>query len=270
MTDHPRRRFLGATALSTAALLAGCTVSGTERRDERVSRFSVPDGESFGVVDRNGRVEIRTHDADEVELTVVKRTRRSPPNFDAVSVERGSEDGVHFVRVADRTDGFPPISVDITARVPASLPVVRAETTNGNVDVRDTTGDLVARTANGAVDVGRVDGYVTAATTNGGVTVGDVTGLDVARATNGGVDAELRAIREDATIETSNGGVDLAIAPDADLVLDASVGNGNVGASDLDFTNVQTGSRRFVGTLGEGGPTLRVRVSNGAIDVTSL
>lgn len=271
MTDRrPRRRFLGAAAIGTAALLTGCTVPGTEQRDETVSRFSVPDGRSFGVVNRNGEVEVRTHDADEVELTVVKRTRRNPPNFDAVNVERGTEDGVHLVHVTGRSDHFPSISVDVTARVPASLPVVRAETDNGTVDVRDTTGDLVARTANGAVEIGGVDGYVTAETTNGGVTVSDVTGFDAARATNGSVDAELRAIRDDARIETSNGGVDLAISPDANLVLDASVGNGNVEVSGLDFTNVQAGSRGFVGTLNEGGRTLRVQVNNGSVDVTAL
>lgn len=266
--DAFRRRFLaGAGALGLTSL-AGCSVPSVTRRQASSATFSVPDDTPFGIVNRNGSVTIETEDRDDVALDIVKRSTRDPPEFGSASIEGRVEDGVFLLRTTyEGEPGFNPVSVELTATVPEAQEVVRAETANGNVDVRNTTGDLTLRSGNGSVEARGVDGYVSLRSTNGSVTARDVTGVDAASASNGSVDLDLLGIRDDVEVSTGNGGVDVDVGPDLSARFDVSVGNGSIDVRGLAFSDVERGPRRFSGVLGDGGDTVTVSVGNGSVEL---
>jgi hypothetical protein len=124
-------------------------------------------------------------------------------------------------------------------------------TTNGAVSVEDLVGDLDLETTNGSIHVTAVTGTVRAETTNGEVVIE----LGRAPTLNGDVEAE-----------TTNGNIRLVLPGGVNADLDASTTNGGI---EVDFPVTVQGriGRRLSGTLGTGGPLIRLRTTNGGIAI---
>jgi DUF4097 and DUF4098 domain-containing protein YvlB len=95
---------------------------------------------------------------------------------------------------------------------------------------------------------------------------GDVRG----RTTNGGVDVELEGSTWDGEgldVETSNGGVKLAIPANYSANLETGTVNGRL---NVDFPVTVQGrlDKNINATLGSGGPPIRVRTSNGGVRIS--
>jgi DUF4097 and DUF4098 domain-containing protein YvlB len=143
------------------------------------------------------------------------------------------------------------MNVQITARVPAGLNV-SLKTQDGGVRFEGVAGAITAQTVNGPI-VGRdVDGAVTASTTNGGIR------LEIAR------------LAADARITTVNGPVELAVAPDVNASLEASVVNGAVLVTEgFPLAATERTGQRVVGTINKGGPTIVAQAVNGSVRIKS-
>jgi len=128
---------------------------------------------------------------------------------------------------------------------------VRAETLNGGIDVSDVRGDIDFRATNGGVRLVGLAGRVSGRTTNGGLHVE----LDGRRWDGEGMD-----------VQTTNGGVTIAVPADYSARLETGTVNGGI---DLDFPITVSGrlGRRLATTLGEGGPTIRAVTTNGGVRV---
>lgn len=131
--------------------------------------------------------------------------------------------------------------------------------------------DLDLSTRNGGVTISGVSGNLRFDTTNGGVRLSDLGGRVNGRTTNGGLTVNLSGTQWDGEgidVETSNGGVSLAIPEGYNAGLEARTNNGGMR---VDFPiTVQgeiLGRRGISATLGSGGPTVRVRTSNGAVKI---
>jgi hypothetical protein len=137
--------------------------------------------------------------------------------------------------------------LDVPAQTPLSL-----RTTNGGIAIDNVNSRVEFRTVNGGVKLSRMGGDVEGRTTNGGVTV-DLEGVTWQGA---GLD-----------VQTSNGGVHLAIPAQYSAHLETSTVNGSLR---IDFpVTVQGMIGRSLSTdLGGGGPTLRVQTSNGGVKIT--
>lgn len=130
---------------------------------------------------------------------------------------------------------------------------------------RQTALDLVAR--NGGVSLREMHGDARFTTTNGGVTLDDVSGRIVGRTANGGVNVRLSGARWDGAgldVETTNGGVTLALPRDYSAALEVSTVNGGL-RSDFPVTLPDGRGRELRTTLGSGGPLLKVRTVNGGV-----
>jgi hypothetical protein len=125
------------------------------------------------------------------------------------------------------------------------------KTTNGGITISDVDGRIEFQTTNGGAKLSALAGHVTGRTTNGGITVD----LDGATWRGEGLD-----------VETTNGGVRLAVPEQYSARLDASTVNGGF---NLDFPVSVQGrlGRNLQVDLGAGGPTIRVRTSNGGVRV---
>lgn len=228
-----------------------------------------------GRVAAGKRVEIRNVNGDivaspasgaEVEVTAVKRGRRSDP--DEVTIQVIEHDGGVTVcavyptpRRARRDNSCEPgdgghsstedndVTVRFTVRLPAGL-------------------HFDARTVNGDVDAQGLQGDVDASTVNGGVTL-STSGVAEASTVNGSIRASLgRADFRHAEFTTVNGGITIELPADLSTELQAETLNGDI---DSDFPLSVRGrfsARRLVGTIGTGsssGRTLHLKTVNGSL-----
>ena len=127
--------------------------------------------------------------------------------------------------------------------------------------------NLSLKSTNGGVSIRDVEGRLEFTTTNGGVKLANVGGDVRGRTTNGGVDVELDGATwrgEGLNVETSNGGVKIAIPNDYSARVQVATTNGGMN-SDFPLTVTGRLDRDIDATLGAGGATIRVRTSNGGV-----
>jgi DUF4097 and DUF4098 domain-containing protein YvlB len=124
--------------------------------------------------------------------------------------------------------------------------------TNGGISIDNVQSRMDLKTVNGGVTLKRVGGDVRGRTSNGGVTVT----LEGSTWDGEGLD-----------IQTSNGGVNLAIPASYSAHLETRTNNGSLR---VDFPITVQGriDRSLSMDIGSGGPTIKVVSSNGGVRVT--
>ena len=129
----------------------------------------------------------------------------------------------------------------------------RLETVNGNIEVAGTAGALVLESTNGNIEVTRSEGTVKASTTNGNI------------------EAELTRVAEGKELgfSTTNGGVTVRLPRDARLSVDAATTNGRID-SELELGGLSSSRRHLTGTLNGGGGKLRIRTTNGSVELDQI
>jgi hypothetical protein len=130
--------------------------------------------------------------------------------------------------------------------------------------------NLSLRTSNGGISVRDVESRVEFRTSNGGVKLIGLSGDVRGQTTNGGIDIDLDGtawIGEGLDVETSNGGVKLAVPENYSARVEASTDNGGIRS---DYAGaVQSRSGRDISLqLGAGGAPIKIRTSNGGVRVT--
>jgi len=248
-----RRGFLAGTATLVAAGGGCITVSATETTE--TSRHEIGD-ERVTIDNPAGDVTVRTADREDVRVRAVKRD--SMGNEDALSklsVTTDRSDGVFTVAVEDDTDPglADTTSLDLTVTVPTSNRVTDVDVADGDVDLRETVGDLTVDADDSDVSVRSVDGAVTVEAGDGDLTVRDVSGDATATLDDG--DATIRDVSGDAT----------ATLGDGDATVRRVEGTVTVDASDGDLTVRDPGAIDEV-TAGDGDVTVEVpAVSENAV-----
>jgi DUF4097 and DUF4098 domain-containing protein YvlB len=269
-----------AVLLLSGSLVAGCFTIGStvQARDTVALTLAVPDGTPVRVETFNGGIKVSAksgHDISaEVERTGEGSDREeAEADRDAIEVTLELIDGAALLRAVytpspDSIPGGSGASVALT--VPASTPL-ELVTSNGPITVRDISGGIDARTSNGPVDLGGVAGALAVETSNGPVVAGttDPVTLDI-RTSNGSItfDGELQP--GDATLETSNGPVELRLPADAAFTIDATTSNSEA-TSEFEVAGAATESelRGTVGAPDKAAATrLTIRTSNSPITLT--
>jgi DUF4097 and DUF4098 domain-containing protein YvlB len=129
--------------------------------------------------------------------------------------------------------------------------------------------DLTLTSSNGSLSASDVRGRLRLRTSNGSIRLMDVGGDVEADTSNGSVNATLSGSTWDGaglSVSTSNGSVRLMVPENYNARLVAGTSNGsiNVGFPVTVQGNLRRG-RDIDTTLGSGGPTIRVRTSNGSV-----
>ena len=130
--------------------------------------------------------------------------------------------------------------------------------------------NLSLRTSNGGISIEDMDSKIEFTTTNGGVKLIGLAGDVRGRTTNGGVDIDLDGQSwngEGLDVETTNGGIRLAVPDNYSARLEAHTDNGGMR---VDVPGAVQSSRRdrdISVQLGGGGAPLKVRTSNGGVNV---
>lgn len=251
------------------------------------------------VHNHHGPVEVRPSTGDRVE---VQARRQSPPGeasdvrFEVVR-DGGSvticalPDGnvtcaAQGLRSSGRSDRLGDASVAFTVLVPRGVNV-GAGTGHGDVDVQGVEAEVVASsghgdvgvvgtgaavrasTGNGAVRVSDARGPVRASTGNGRVQVSTTAGPVTASSGNGDIEVSMASVGQpqDMQFSTGNGDIHVRLPGSFQGEVHASTGRGRI---TTDFPIVVQGTvspTRLQGTIGQGGPLLRMTSGNGSLQV---
>ncbi|HEY6066331.1 MAG TPA: DUF4097 family beta strand repeat-containing protein [Thermoanaerobaculia bacterium] len=146
---------------------------------------------------------------------------------------------------------------------------VRVHTSGGGIEGRDLSGPIEADTSGGRVELARVAGDIRAHSSGGGIRVDSAGGRVEADTSGGGIEASFaRGNSRGGTLQSSGGGVEVQVDPDANLDVDAS---GNSVHMDLPLrVQGEISRHRVHGKLGRGGELLRVHTSGGGVRIQPL
>jgi DUF4097 and DUF4098 domain-containing protein YvlB len=129
--------------------------------------------------------------------------------------------------------------------------------------------DLDLRAYNGGLRVQGVTGRIELTTTNGGITLAGIGGDVRGRTSNGGLNIDLAGASWQGAgldVRTTNGGITLRVPDGYSAMLETGTVNGRV-RTDIPLT-VRGDIRRDISAqLGQGGPPIRVRTTNGAVRI---
>jgi hypothetical protein len=124
------------------------------------------------------------------------------------------------------------------------------ETVNGHIEVADVSGNLRLETTNGRIEVTRCRGAIDAETTNGGIK------------------AELLAVTGGKSMhfETTNGSIHVRGPRNLAATIDAENSNGSI-STELPIASTSPHRHSLRGSINGGGPEMRLRTTNGGIEI---
>ena len=254
-----------AAALAVIAPSAGAQ----ERQSDNSFKWSggIEAGRTVYSRNLNGAVRVEASSGSQVEVTAEKRWRRGDPKSVKVEVTKTSrgdvlvcviyldrntrcdEDGYN-VRGNDGWGDHNDVSVELTVRLPKGVKT-DASTVNGGLTIEGATAEVKARTVNGGIEASSSGGPVSAKTVNGGIKV---------RAGTVGTGP--------LEYQTVNGSITVELPADLNADLDMSTVNGSISSDDFPITVQGRFDRRHIsGTIGKGGPELRLKTVNGSIRI---
>lgn len=283
-------------------VVAGCTVTVDSHseifREEK--RFPVSGVADVKVTTFDGAIDIRAWDKDEVLIEIEKRG----PNKGAIeglaitSEHKGNAIELEVKR--PRSESFSGIGIHRTAYAALHVWVptrtnVRANSGDGSITVERVEGRLELRTGDGRIRASDIAGEITLDTGDGSIAVEGARGRLAVDTSDGSVSVRgsLGAVKlhtgdgsvtyraepgstmsEPWDITTGDGTVALFLPPGFGADIDAHTGDGSI-SDDLSVAAVEVeradgDSRRerrrtLRGTIGAGGPLLRVRTGDGSI-----
>jgi len=221
-------------------------------------------GQTLEIKGVNGSVRAEPASGAQVEVTAVKRGRRSDPASVSVQVVGHPGGGVTICAVYPSAAGQQndcqsgdasrmtvhdnDVVVDFTVKVPAGVRFV-GRTVNGAVTAKSLQGDVDGRTVNGRVEI-------------------STTGIASARTVNGAIDVSFGTAvwTEPLEFSTVNGSITVKAPPAIDAQVKAEMMNGSF-SSDLPLAvqSSHNGGRRISGIIGNGGRELSLHTLNGSI-----
>ncbi len=254
--------MMAAVAVAAAPVLAAAPQTGAKQEDFHWSG-NVAAGAAVEIKGVNGAIVATGAPAGEVEVTAVKKGRKSDPSAVEIQVVEHAS-GVTICAVYP-SEGTPneckpgeggrmrvrdnDVNVEFRVKVPAGVRFV-GRTVNGGITASGIAADAEAHTVNGGVEI-------------------DAAGTARAETVNGGIKARLG--RADWTgalkLKTVNGGIDVSMPAGLSADVKASTVNGDI---QTDFPLTVTGriSRRSIqGTIGSGGRLLEMETVNGGIEL---
>jgi DUF4097 and DUF4098 domain-containing protein YvlB len=247
------------------ALLLGATALEAQKKEEAFDwKGAIAAGRTLAIRDVNGNIRVTQASGGEAVVHAVKRARKGDVSSVQVKVEQDA-DGITICALwttdasatcsskskhgHDDSDDGDEVNVDFTVQVPAGVRF-EGSTVNGGIDAQGLTADAEVATVNG--DIGLATAGVASATTvNGSVK------LRLGKASwTGSLDAR-----------TVNGSVVVEMPAPADLDVTAGTLNGSV-SSDFPLTlSGKMSPQKLHGTIGKGGPKLRLESVNGDVSL---
>lgn len=270
--------LLTGTLLAAVTLLANPVLSAEK---EFHQTYSLREGESVSVKNVNGSVTVKTGSGSGVDVFAVIKSNKGQSVIDRCSIEVSTdgglrietkydsecgEDDTFFKRLFGGNISKSKANVEYTITVPEYALIGRVSTTNGSVTSEGTHGDATFSSTNGNITIDHLDGRVEAHTTNGNLNLSGEATVVRGRTTNGSIKATLpETLEENIDLSTTNGSVSVTMSTATDAVVDLATTNGGIDASGFTMTLENSSKRHLRGRIGDGGPHVSIRTTNGGV-----
>jgi hypothetical protein len=260
---HSFRSRAVLAALQVALLSAGASAcnlqfsTGVEAKEAWTRSYKVKAGATVELREANGRIRVEAGDGDEVAINATRVVKG--PSEEAAKAAL-ADVVIKEVVTADR------VEIDSTA---ASSGVSFRLSRRVDYDVTmPKTGHLTIKTTNGEIRVNAIAGFVKIETVNGDIELTGVEkGVEVT-AVNGRVQVEMASIGDGGVrCKTTNGQIILTVPASAKANITARVTNGVVNTENLSIQSSESSHRRLDGTIGGGGPEIRLDTTNGEVRI---
>jgi hypothetical protein len=255
----PRRAGLLAVCVVLAGG-AGCSLqigTGIEARDTWTRTYPVTAGVVLEVREVNGLVQVDAGDGDTI---VVNATR----------IARAPTEDAAKAMLADFTiaETVAPdhVALDGTTQG-ASLGAGKSRRVDYHITVPRSAA-VTIRSTNSEIRVAGIRGALHVETSNGDITGTDLgSGADV-RTVNGSITLELAKLGDAGVrAKISNGRILVTVPADSKAAIDASVVNGDIRTDHLSIAAQEQTGRTLKGTIGGGGPDIRLDAVNGEVRI---
>lgn len=241
-----------------AALLSACNLqigTGIEARDAWTRSYPVKPGVVLEVHETVGLVQVDASDGDTIVVNATRIAKASTEEAakamladykiaETITPEQITLDGTS----TDSSIGFNKSRhVEYHITVPRAT-AVTIKSINSEIRVTGIAGALRVETSNGEITGTALGNGAEVHSVNGTVT------LDLAKLGDAGVRCKM-----------SNGQVSVSVPADTKATVDVNLVNGEIQTSKLDVAAHEQTGRRLRGTIGGGGPDVRIDMINGEV-----
>jgi len=252
----------------TFSFITGCF--GPQTTDYFNGKYNVDENTILKVTTINGQIEINFWNEEKISLNAIKKSRFGQDELDKTLINVIESESLIEIEAEYVGTRLTTPSVDMNIKVPKNVTIEDVKTSNGAIQISGVKGNITATTSNGAIDIEDVDGYITATTSNGRIDVKKTTGIMDLESSNGGIYAEIYDFKEDISISTSNGRIEVYINPLLNADIEMTTSNGQVSLSGISLNVSYSEDKHIVGNLGEGGNKIDIQTSNGDIYLRKL
>jgi len=253
----PRALALGLLATSLASL-AGCNLqlsTDVEARDEWTRSFQLTPGGAVTLKNGNGKIEVIGNDGSSVNIVaerIVKASTEAAAKEQLTLLEMKEDVADDRVSIDSSTRG---LSINVSRRINYKVTMPKG----ASLTLVGSNGDILVTNVNGKFSAEASNGRITATGLQGGTKVST---------TNGVIELTFDKVGDDGiTAETTNGTITVAMPKTTNADLSARITNGAISNEGLDLKVSEQSRRRLDGTLGAGGPSIRLEATNGAITI---
>lgn len=285
-----------AVAAVGVSLLLSRALAAQQGRDESTFTWSkqMTSGSTLTIANGDGPISVREAAGDLVVVRAVKVPRSRGSIRDIAFDVRESGSSVEICTLYDQQTSCRDrqgnhdvrVRVEYTVSIPRSLRL-RAMTGNGEITVERAGADVTAMTGNGSIHVGETGGRVNVSTGNGDIQVDGangpvsastgtgrvsvVTARGAVSANTGTGDIDVRMkggpIDGDMRFISGSGSIHVTLPADFNGRVDATSGSGTL-RSEFEISVLgRLNAQHVRGTIGRGGPLLRMSTGSGTIEL---
>jgi len=244
---------------------------GKEESEEFSRVLPLKSGGIFSLKNVNGSITITTWMEDKVDIKALKTTKGDPDKLKEVKIEvEATTNSVSVNTIFPKWKNIR-VSVNYEVKVPQGVNLGKVKSTNGSVYITGPVGHTNASTTNGRIELDGAKGTVSLSSTNGRIEAVNIRGeLDV-YTTNGTIVLEMLSFEDTIKAKTTNGNITLRVGSLEKVNADfnARTTNGSI-SLDLPVTlkSMKKSRRSLEGQIGQGGPEISLRTTNGSIKIT--
>ncbi len=260
--------LIGIITIIFIASLSGCV--GPQETEYFNGSYVVDYQTILTVANINGQVEITGWDEDDVTINAVKKSTFGKEELDKIQINV-TKNG-NYLNIKTKYTGLSTIqaNVDMNIKVPRNIHIESVTSSNGQIVIQQTMGNISAVSSNGGIFIDTVEGYVSAQTSNGQIQVKRTTGIGNLRTSNGPIIAEVDDYLQDIAIETSNGAVTISLNPSLNASIEMTTSNSQITIEGISLDIELSETTHVIGSLGTNGHEIDIRTSNGKIQLLKL
>lgn len=258
--DVARVRRLVPAMLFALVPLGACGLNFSnqaEAHDQWKRSYTLTTGGKVEIRNTNGRIDVQPGDGNGVEIVAERTVSAATDDAakEALSKFEISETASPNHITVDSSNHGSGILIGINRRVDYQIRVPRW----ANVTLNSTNGDI---------NVAGVEGEFRVETTNGRI-IGSALGSSaVVTTTNGEISLDFAKLGADGIrCETTNGMISVTVPHDSKASISARVTNGGISTEGLDVAVTEKSRRLLDGSIGGGGPSIRLETTNGAVRI---